>query len=252
MMTHRLLSRSGMALPLAMALAACGPSGGGHPTTPSAKPAHAPAKAAPKVEGKTGKAVQALWNGDAAKAEKLLRKVLKDAPSDPLAHSLLHQITDDPRKLLGTDNYPYRVKPGETLWGLSQRVLGDPMMFYALARYNDIAVPQTLAAGSTIRIPGKLRSETPPPPPKPVEKPSPPPSVSPPPPPPPPAAPPAPPHDPARAKRLRTAGLAAMNRGAIDRAVQLLHQAQIADPDDALISRDLERARRIQTTVHRR
>lgn len=249
-MNRRLLPRSGLVLTLALALSACGPSGGGHPTTAGAKPVHGVARATPKAEGKTGRAVQALWQGDTTKAEKLLRKVLKDAPGDPLARSLLRQITEDPRKLLGTESYAYRVKPGETLWGLAQRTLDDPMMFYALARYNDIAVPEALAAGSTIRIPGKLKSEAPPPP-KPVERPSPPPSpppASPPPPPPPPA----PAHDAVKARRLRTAGLAAMNRGAIDRAVQLLRDAQVTDPDNPLIARDLERARRIQATVRHR
>lgn len=245
MTTHRLLSRSALPLALALALAACGPTGG-HPSTPGAAPAHGPSKA----ESKTDQAIQALWRGDAARAEKLLRKALKKAPNDALARKLLQQITEDPRKLLGTESYAYRVKPGETLWGLAQRVLDDPMMFYALARYNDIAVPQTLVAGGTIRLPGKLKVEAPPPP-KPVEKPSPPPAASPPPPPPPPA-PPAVRRDPARAKRLRIAGLAAMNRGAIDRAVQLLQAAQTADPDNVLVTHDLERARRIQATVHHR
>ena len=179
----------------------------------------------------------------------MLRKILKNTPNDPLARKLLRQITDDPHKLLGNENYPYRVKPGETLWGLAQRVLGDPMMFYALARYNDIAVPRALAAGATIRIPGKLRVETPPSPPKPVEKPAEKPAEKPvaAPTPAPSAA--APAHNPARATKLRAAGLAAMNKGAIDRAVLLLRQAQQADPANPLIARDLDRARKIQATA---
>src|SRR5882724_910608 len=165
MMADRFLACGGIAL--ALALAACGPIGGDHPASPGAKPAQARPTAAPRPKGKTGKAVVALWQGDSAKADKLLRKILKKTPNDPLARNLSRQISEDPHKLLGADNYPYRVKPGETLWGLSQRVLGDPMMFYALARYNDIAVPQTLIAGRMIHIPGKLRVEAPPPP-KPV------------------------------------------------------------------------------------
>jgi hypothetical protein len=59
-------------------------------------------------------------------------------------------------------------------------------------------------------------------------------------------------HNPARAAKLRAAGLAAMNKGAIDRAVLLLRQALWADPGNALVTRDLDRARKIQATVHRR
>jgi hypothetical protein len=254
MMTSRSLSYGSLALALSLALAACGPTSGTHPASPGEKPTRATPKAAPKAEGNTGPVVEALWKGDSAKADKLLRKILKNTPNDPLARKLQREITEDPHKVLGSDNYPYKVKPGETLWGLAQRILGDPMMFYALARYNEITVPQSLAAGSTIRIPGKLRVETPPPPPKPVEKPTEKPAEKPAatPTPPAPQTPPAPAHDPARAARLRAAGLAAMNKGAIDRAVWLLRQAQLADPGNPLISRDLDRARKIQATVRRR
>lgn len=253
MMSERSFSHSSIALALALALAACGPSTNKHPSSPGTKPAQIKPKP-PRPEGVTGPAVEALWDGNPAKADKLLRKILKKTPNDALARKLLKQITDDPRTLLGSDNYPYKVKPGETLWGLSQRVLGDPMMFYALARYNDIAVPRSLAAGATVRIPGKLRVETPPAP-KPIEKPADKPAEK-----PvekpvaekPPAPPPAPTRNPARAAKLRAAGLAAMNKGAIDRAVWTLKQAQQADPGNALISRDLDRARKIQATVRRR
>lgn len=253
MMFGRSPWRVSVLLSLSLALAACGPTTGKHPVSPGEKPAQSKPKP-PKPEGVTGPAVVALWEGDSAKADKLLRKILKKNPGDAVARKLLKQITDDPRKLLGTDNYPYKVKAGETLWGLSQRVLGDPLMFYALARYNDIAVPRALAAGSSIHIPGKLRVETPPPP-KPVEKPTERPAEK-----PaekpvaekPPAPPPAPAHNPARAAKLRAAGLAAMSKGAIDRAVWTLKQAQQADPGNALISRDLDRARKIQATVRRR
>jgi Flp pilus assembly protein TadD len=43
-----------------------------------------------------------------------------------------------------------------------------------------------------------------------------------------------------------------MNKGAIDRAVWLLHQAQLADPANPLVAHDLDRARKIQATVRRR
>ncbi|HKT75132.1 MAG TPA: LysM domain-containing protein, partial [Sphingobium sp.] len=59
----------------------------------------------------------------------------------------------------------------------------------------------------------------------------------------------APAADPARAARLRAAGLAALNQGQVARAVVLLHQAATLAPADPLIRRDLERAQRIRATV---
>ena len=88
---------------------------------------------------------------------------------------------------------------------------------------------------------------------RPAQTPAPSPVRSPPPSSPPPAAAEARPgRDPARARRLRLAGLEQLNRGAVDRAVALLQQAAQLDPDSALVRRDLERARRIGQAVRRR
>lgn len=55
--------------------------------------------------------------------------------------------------------------------------------------------------------------------------------------------------DPAKARALRVQGLEQLNRGAIDKAVDLLRQALRFDPGNALIQRDLERANRIGHAV---
>jgi hypothetical protein len=55
--------------------------------------------------------------------------------------------------------------------------------------------------------------------------------------------------DSARAAKLRAQGLEQLNRGAIDKAVSLLQQAQALDPSNALIQRDLDRALRISQAV---
>jgi hypothetical protein len=72
--------------------------------------------------------------------------------------------------------------------------------------------------------------------------------------PPPAAKPPAPPTpvsggDPAKARVLRAQGLEALNKGAIDKAQDLLRQALRLDPGNALIQRDLDRANRIGQAV---
>jgi hypothetical protein len=58
--------------------------------------------------------------------------------------------------------------------------------------------------------------------------------------------------DPRRAAQLRSAGLTALNKGQIGTAVGLLNQALRLDPGNALIKRDLDRARRLQATVKAR
>jgi Tfp pilus assembly protein PilF len=55
--------------------------------------------------------------------------------------------------------------------------------------------------------------------------------------------------DPAKAAKLRASGLVQLNRGAVDKAVDLLQQALALDPGNALIQRDLERALRIRQAV---
>jgi Flp pilus assembly protein TadD len=55
--------------------------------------------------------------------------------------------------------------------------------------------------------------------------------------------------DPARAAKLRAAGLEQLNRGAIDHAVSLLQEANRLDPSDLRIQKDLARAIRISKIV---
>jgi Tfp pilus assembly protein PilF len=55
--------------------------------------------------------------------------------------------------------------------------------------------------------------------------------------------------DPAKAAKLRTAGLVQLNRGMVDKAVALLQQALALDPSSELIQHDLDRAVRIRQAV---
>ena len=189
-------------------------------------------------------AIALLQKGDAVRARKRLMSVLKKQPGDNIARQLLSQIDSEPQVLLGTANYSYTLVEGDTLASIAQRRLGTPMMFYALARYNGIAVPESVVAGQTILIPGARpvpaapRNAT-----KAATKPAP--SVA------------SPVPDvliksaaqPAQAAKLRGQGLAAMNAGAIDRAVALLREALNLDPDSRAIKHDLSRALRIQETL---
>lgn len=194
-------------------------------------------------------AIALLNRGDPARARRRLMTVLRREPSDGIARDLVAQIDADPRQVLGAESYAYTLRDGETLSTVAQRALGNPMKFYILARYNDIAVPENVRPGQVIRIPGR------PPAPPPERRPARPapdrteparPSPS------RPVVPARPAANPALAARLRTQGLAALNGGQVARAVSLLSQAAAADPGNGAIRQDLERARRVQRTVRSR
>lgn len=233
---------------LAVALAGCGvrlP----HVGAPGAAPAPQP-DAAWRGREQVRDAIADLNRGDAQSARRRLTAVLRRQPGDGVARQLLAEIDTDPRQLLGSESYSYVMRPGETLSTIAERALGNPMLFYALARYNNIAVPASVVPGQAILVPG--HRPAPPPPPRPAPRPSPPRAE---PGPAPDATPPRPAPragNPAQAARLRGQGLAAMNAGAIDQAVALLRQALALDPDNAAIRSDLNRALRVQNTVHSR
>lgn len=196
-------------------------------------------------------AIALLNRGEAARARRQLMAALRRDPGDGIARQLLGQIDGDPRQMLGAQSYSHVLRDGETLSTVAQRALGNPMMFWILARYNNIAVPQDVRPGQTIEIPGRRPAPPAPrraapapqaaPPARTQNRPA-----------PAPAEPPRPTANPALAARLRSQGLAALNAGAVDRAVNLLAQASVADPGNGAIRADLARAQRVQRTVRSR
>jgi len=241
-MTTRRFSPLLRPLPLAavLALAAC-----------SHGPRHPEAVSAAPVTASPDSVIAALDQGDEATARKQIRAIQKQAPNDPSARVLEESIDKDPVELLGPKYFSYTTQPGDTMVGLADRFLGNKLKFYQLARYNGVKVPAALAAGTVLHIPGTPpKPATPKPaprspePPAPIVKPVHPKSVT-----PPVAAPVVPTANPALARQLRGAGLAALNQGKIDRAVALLSRAAALDPGNPLIARDLSRAERIARTV---
>lgn len=232
----------------ALALAAC--SGG------PARVKNVPAPPAATSAGDVDAAFGLLMQGDEAGARKRLKAVQKREPMNAGAQLLSDSIARDPKELLGPQNYPYVVRPGDTIVGLAERFLGNRMKAYQLLRYNGLKAPATLVEGQVLRIPGEpprievprvepvRRSEpapgrstptTPAPKPKPAA-----PTVT------------APAGNPVAARQARTAGLAALNQGNVGRAVGLLRRAAQLDPGNPAIARDLARAERIAATVRAR
>lgn len=202
--------------------------------TPAPEPAPVPAPepsavpgppASPEARQQAQKialaAAELLQSGNEDGARSELKHALALDPQGKLALNLSHQLTADPVATFGRESFAYTVRPGDTLALLAQRQLGDPYLFYLLARYNDIKVPRQLAVGQVIRLPGKpssMREANPAPRPAPPAPPSasstPSPPVPPPPsPPPPPSAPPAPPPPPPPPPPVPP-GVQAMNDGA--------------------------------------
>ena len=231
----------------ALALAGCG---GGGTSRVKSLPAPPTVSAANETEA----AFFLLMRGKEGPAAGKLKSILKRDPMNPAATMLSGSIKGDPKELLGPQSYPYTVRAGDTMEGLAQRFLGNRMKAYQLVRYNGLQAPVALALGQVIRIPGEL------PRPEPVRRADPEPAraiapvapkprvVT-----PKPVAPAVSPGtNPVAARQLRTAGLAALNQGNVDRAVGLLRRAKQVDPANPLIARDLARAERIAATVRAR
>lgn len=244
-----LLFRAAVAV-LALGVAACskGPE----------RPAGMPAPAIEVPESDISAVEALLFQGETDDAKKRLRQVLKRDPMNASALLLRDSIERDPEELLGPTSYPYTVRAGDTVPLVAERLLGNKLKGYQLARYNKLQSPFTLTPGQVLRIPGTAprpepvrRPDTTPSrePTRPATRPSAKPTT----PKAPPAAKPGPrAANPAAARQLRTAGLAALNSGKVAQAVTLLRRATAADPGNPLIARDLARAERIAATVKAR
>ena len=182
-------------------------------------------------------AVELLDQGNERRAEAELRAALEEQPNNSAAQRLLQQITEDPRTLLTAEPRPYTVRQGDSMSALAERYLGDGLMFYALARYNDLDAPNQLSAGQRLMIPmrpgvtvaslspsegvapssaAELSLRT---------------------------------GDPERANQLRLQGLQELNAGNVESAISLLRQAQALDGGNPAIQRDLDRALRLQAAL---
>ena len=183
-------------------------------------------------------AVELLDGGDEQRAEVELRAALEEQPNNGAAQRLLQQITEDPRTLLTATPRPYTVRQGDSMSVLAERYLGDALMFYALARYNDLDAPNQLTAGQRLMIPMRpgvtVASASP-------NEGATPPASS--------AALQLRTGDPERANQLRLQGLQQLNAGNVDSAITLLRQAQALDAGNPAIQRDLDRALRLQAAL---
>ena len=101
------------------------------------------------------KAISLLEVGEAGQARAELDAYLAEVPDSRLALDLQAQIAADPVAALGPQHFLYTMQPGDSVSSVAKRMLGDPLKFYILARYNSLENPSEIKVGQTIRVPGE-------------------------------------------------------------------------------------------------
>ncbi len=97
--------------------------------------------------------IELMQNGEAQLASDSLVAMIADHPSPKVMKALLLQLQTDSNTLFGDDFYEITVRAGDTLSDLADQHLSDPLQFYALAKYNDIAIPRLLEVNQRLKIP---------------------------------------------------------------------------------------------------
>ena len=128
---------------------------------PAPAPELTPAQAKSQAQRLALDAVDQLQNGDESAARVTLDKAVALDPTNDLARKLQEQIKADAQKELGPVFFRYTVQRDDSLSKLAQQYLGDRFRFYILAKYNDMASPNKLAAGQVIKIPGRAPATPP-------------------------------------------------------------------------------------------
>ncbi len=100
------------------------------------------------------KAISLLEKGEEGQAGAELDAYLAEVPDSRLALDLKAQIAADPVAVLGPKHFLYKMQPGDSISSVAKRMLGDPLKFYILARYNNLENPSEIEVGQTIRVPG--------------------------------------------------------------------------------------------------
>lgn len=97
--------------------------------------------------------IELMQNGEARLASDSLEALIADTSNSQVMESLLLQLQTDSKERFGDDFYEVTVRAGDTLSVLAGQHLGDPLQFYALAHYNDIAIPRLLEVGQQLKVP---------------------------------------------------------------------------------------------------
>lgn len=111
-------------------------------------------EAPPPQTDSVGQALVHLQNGEIEPAESILERLLEANPDSSIAQLLLAQIQQPPESfLVGEETMEIEVEPGDTLSRIAGRYLGNELLFFALARLNDIEQPRLLRPGRRLKVP---------------------------------------------------------------------------------------------------
>ena len=98
-------------------------------------------------------AIGHLERGEEERARALLLKLRDKTPGSEVVDRLLRQIDVPARELLPGPYREIEVSAGDSLSLIAGRELGDPLLFYALARLNGIEAPARIPTGTLVQIP---------------------------------------------------------------------------------------------------
>ncbi len=107
----------------ALALSACASKDGIGPA-----PASIASPATAASMGTTRDALNFMGMGQEVEAREILETILARNPGDRTARKYLDQIMVDPQKLLGVQNYNYRVQSGDTMASIARNSLGSGLI----------------------------------------------------------------------------------------------------------------------------
>jgi hypothetical protein len=120
------------------------------PETPAAPMAPQPE---PATEGDASTVIDLLQDGRTTEARALLERLSNENPDAWLVAKLSRLIDAPVASLVPPPYREIRIEPGQTLSAIANRSLGDPLMFIALARLNEIEVPSRLTVGAVLKVP---------------------------------------------------------------------------------------------------
>jgi len=103
--------------------------------------------------------IEYLESGRGEDARSLLLMLKQETPDSSVLAGLLRQIDQPAEQLLPGPYREVEVGAGESLSLIAARELGDPLMFYALARLNQIEIPARIPVGTVLRVPRTINSD---------------------------------------------------------------------------------------------
>jgi len=106
-----------------------------------------------KPQQRIERAIKHLEKGEAGQAKAELEAYLAVVPSSKVAQDLLRQIDVPSSEYYPAASRDITLGTGDSFSVLAQKYLGSYYQFYALAKYNGVAVPRDVSAGRKIHIP---------------------------------------------------------------------------------------------------